>query len=90
MVHASTLLPFLGYWVVAMYCIKMFFTIITSNHVDEIIQGTQTMISSGCDVSVDRTEPSVCPRNKSYLVNVKINVFIVVKFIIHGPQPKGY
>jgi hypothetical protein len=44
-VHAGTVLPLLSYWVVATYCVKNFKAIVSTNNVNEIIHGTQTMVS---------------------------------------------
>lgn len=58
-IHARSFPPLFGNRIETTHGIEMFVTIEATDHVDDVVQCTQPMISSRCCVGVYGEEPSV-------------------------------
>lgn len=61
-IHAGSLSPFLRHRIEASHRAKVLVAVETADHVDEIVQGAQSVISSRCYIRVHRYKPSVGSR----------------------------
>lgn len=67
--HTRFFPPLLRHWIKTTNCIQIAPSIVSTNHVDQIIQNTSTMIGAGWIVGVRQKKPSIGSTRKLYSLN---------------------